>query len=110
MGHIAPASEPLSLWTCRQTPTLTPRAKPHVCHAPPDPSLSHEPRHPHLFSSPRIPSQSSILAAATRWTPPHTAAPQAHSHSPLHACPGATELDRAQMTASTTTMAKVQTV
>ena len=45
-----------------------------------------------------------------RWTPPHTAAPQAHSHSPLHACPGATELDRAQMTASTTTMAKVQTV
>ena len=103
-GHIAPASKPLHPWTCHQ----------HAHHVPshtrvpsnPDPSLSaaHEPTHPHLFSSPRIPSQSSILAAATVDSSTPTALfmhmPRCHR-----------ELDRAlHMTASTTHMAKVRTV
>ena len=64
------------------------------------------PTHPHLVSS--IPRPSPASWQKPWSTPPHR--PQAYSHSPLHACLGATELDRAQMTASTTNMAKVRTV
>ena len=64
-GHAAKRSNALS------PNTNTTRAKPHVCHTHPQTPHAayqrpmHEPTHPHLFSSPRIPSQSSILAAAT---------------------------------------------
>ena len=94
--------------------TNTTRAKPHVCHAPPDPTCSlsaaHEPTRPHLVSSPRIRSHSPASWQQPRWTPPQTAGPLSQPSSCMHRCHSTSELDRPHMTASTTTMAKVRTV